>query len=387
MPFKCVFMLLAEFVSFDSEIATVFASILGDISMTNITRTSASHYEVQKNRRQQFIEDWRNNHRSVVHLKDIEMHRTARGLSSGVYLGKDGGNPVRTVDAAAHEIEPDTVSTIHRHSWDAVILCIGGSGWIEIDQARIDWAAGDSIHVPAWSWHRHGNESGNIARFMSFSSEPFVDILGFAILEDGGNTPLSQLPGYPGYTPTTPGNDIYARRIRRLAADQAEHRHGRLHTSWNDIEFRQSPRGTRTTFLLDSALGYRTSGLTMAMFEIGPGRAQSMHRHSGEAWLYVVEGHGHSFIGAEVDQGENYQWNKGDLIVVDHYSWHQHFNDDPTMTAKVVRVHILDTLLNTMNALCYPMNLLEEPPDHIRSKQTGDLSTISWPEVQRPSWP
>ena len=83
--------------------------------MTNVTRTSASHYEVQKTRRAQFIEDWRNNHRTVIHLEDVEMYQTSRRLRTGVYLGKDGGNPVRTVDAAAHEIAPGTVSTIHRH--------------------------------------------------------------------------------------------------------------------------------------------------------------------------------------------------------------------------------------------------------------------------------
>lgn len=222
---------------------------------------------------------------------------------------------------------------------------------------------------------------------MSFSSEPFLDVLGFAILEEGGDTPLGELPGYPDYERARAGSDVYARRIRRLAADQEERRQGRLHTSWDELEFLQSPRGTRTTFLLDKAVGYRTSGLTMAMFEIGPGRAQSMHRHSGEAWLYVVEGRGHSFIGSEPDQGEDYEWGKGDLIVVDHYCWHQHFNDDKKKTAKVVRVHILDTLLNTLNALCYPLNLLEEPPEHIRKKQTGDLSTIEWPDVERPNWP
>lgn len=361
--------------------------ILGDDALTNVTRTSVSHYEVQKKRRAQFIEEWRNNFKTVIHLQDVEMHKTPRGLATGVYLGKDGDRPVRTVDAAAHEIEPGAVSTVHRHSWDAVMLCVGGNGWTEIDRTRIHWGPGDSIHLPAWSWHRHGNEGESWARFMSFSSEPFIDILGFAILEEGGHSPVSQLGGYPPYSSPGPGNDVYARRIRRLASDQGENRRGRLHTSWDELEFLQSPRGTRTTFLLDRAVGYRTSGLTMAMFEIGPGRAQSMHRHSGEAWLYVVDGHGHSFIGSNADDGENYEWGKGDLIVVDHYSWHQHFNDDKSMTARVVRVHILDTLLNTMNALCYPMNLLEEPPDHIRSRQTGDLTTIVWPAVQRPNWP
>ena len=112
-----------------------------------------------------------------------------------------------------------------------------------------------------------------------------------------------------------------------------------------------TPRGTRTTFLLDRAIGYQASGITMAMFEIGPGRGQSMHRHPGEAWLYVVEGHGHSYLGAEPEGGETYPWKKGDIIVVDHYLWHQHINDDPERTARVVRVHMFDSLLETMRAL------------------------------------
>ena len=136
-----------------------------------------------------------------------------------------------------------------------------------------------------------------------------------------------------------------------------------------------TPRGTRTTFLLDRAIGYQASGITMAMFEIGPGRGQSMHRHPGEAWLYVVDGNGHSYLGAEPEGGQTYPWKKGDIIVVDHFLWHQHINDDPERTARVVRIHMFDSLLETMRALCDPLVLFEEPPDHIRDKQAGDPGT------------
>ena len=112
-----------------------------------------------------------------------------------------------------------------------------------------------------------------------------------------------------------------------------------------------------------------------------------MHRHPGEAWLYVVEGTGHSYFGNEPEGGEIRKWKKGDLIVVDHFLWHQHFNDDPANTAKLVRIHILDNLLETMRVLCDPLVLLEEPPDHIRDQQAGDPSTVHWPAVERPTWP
>ena len=223
--------------------------------------------------------------------------------------------------------------------------------------------------------------------FLSFSGEPLLETMGMAIVEDGGDTPVAELAPRPAYSPGIPGDDPYARRLRRLAEDQAARRSGRLHTSWDELELLVTPRGTRTTFLLDRAIGYQASGITMAMFEIGPGRAQSMHRHPGEAWLYVVEGRGHSFLGTEPDKGENHPWQKGDIIVVDHFLWHQHINDDPEHTAKVVRIHMFDSLLETMRALCDPLVLFEEPPDHIRDAQAGDPTTVDWPPVTRPLWP
>ncbi len=281
--------------------------------MTNVTRTSTSHYEVQKTRRAKFIEDWRNNHRTVIRVEDVEMKETSRGLISGGYIGPDVDKPTRTMDAAVHEISPGITSGIHRHSWDAMMYCVGGFGWTEIDGQRINWGPGDSLHLPAWAWHRHGNEGKEQARYMSFSSEPFMEILGFAILEDEGDADVSKLPGRPNFTEAVSGNDAYARRIRRLAGEQQARRTGRLHTPWEELEFLQTPRGTRTTFLLDRATGYQASGITMAMFEIAPGRRQSMHRHPGEAWLYVVDGKGHSFLGTEPDNGEDHEWEKGDL--------------------------------------------------------------------------
>jgi gentisate 1,2-dioxygenase len=48
---------------------------------------------------------------------------------------------------------------------------------------------------------------------------------------------------------------------------------------------------------------------------------------------------------------------------------------------------MFDSLLETMRALMDPQVLFEEPPEHIRDAQAGDVSTIVWPELDRPSWP
>jgi gentisate 1,2-dioxygenase len=118
------------------------------------------------------------------------------------------------------------------------------------------------------------------------------------------------------------------------------------------------------------------------MIQFAPGKTQSLHRHPGEAWLYVVEGHGHSFMGTAPDQGKHHRWKKGDLIIVDHFLWHQHFNDDPQREARLVRVHMFDSILETMRALTDPLVLFEEAEDTLLSMQ--EVSRIDWPDDRRP---
>jgi gentisate 1,2-dioxygenase len=95
-----------------------------------------------------------------------------------------------------------------------------------------------------------------------------------------------------------------------------------------------------------------------------------------------VEGHGHSFMGTAPDQGRHYPWKKGDLIIVDHFLWHQHFNDDPKGEARLVRVHMFDSILETMRALTDPLVLFEEAEDTLLSMK--EISQIDWPSDDRP---
>ena len=46
------------------------------------------------------------------------------------------------------------------------------------------------------------------------------------------------------------------------------------------------------------------------------------HRHTVEAIIYFLKGHGHSII-----DGERYDWGPGDLLSVPMFSWHRHIND------------------------------------------------------------
>src|SRR4026209_2861158 len=88
-------------------------------------------------------------------------------------------------------------------------------------------------------------------------------------------------------------------------------------------------------------------------------------------------------MGTAPDRGEHHRWKKGDLIIVDHFLWHQHFNDDPKGEARLVRVHMFDSILETMRALTDPLVLFEEAEDPLLSMKEN--SEIDRPDDRSPA--
>lgn len=335
------------------------------------TTTRLTHYEIQKQRRAKVIEEWRKYRTAVVHRSDVEMvDSPSRRMRRGVYMGADGPRKTKVLDGTLHEIPEHTTSTAHRHSWDAIMFVTQGSGWTEIDGQRIEWQPWDTLHLPGWAWHRHGNETDRPAQFVTWSVEPMYEAFGSAVLEEGGDAPYADLPRGPRAAPAVTGADPYALRVRRLSTQGPSIRDRRLITRWDEATPTVTKRGARSVFLVDQTIGYRTAGLSAVMHELAPGKWQSRHRHGGEAWLHVVSGHGHS----EID-GESHEWGPGDLVVVDHWAWHQHFNNDQNETARLIRVHNFDALYDMMRVLLDPLDLWSEP----EVLDAPDLTGVEWP--------
>ena len=350
--------------------------------MSTLSPEETTHYHVQKKRRAAFLEEWRKHRRTgVLPASELQFKEREPGVRVAYYAGSDEGAAMRTNDAGAHELDPGANTTPHRHSWDAVLFVVEGSGWSEIGGQRIEWKPWDAIHLPAWTWHRHGNEGEKTARLVSFSSEPLLTSLNLALVEEAADG--ADLSARPAFAPVRDGDDTYSKRVSRLARLQEEAQQARIHTAYDDVTLRNTPRGSRTAFLVDESIGFRTSGLTAAMFQLAPGQAQTKHRHPGEAFLYVIEGRGHSYIDVEPEGGREYEWEAGDMINVDHFLWHQHFNGDAERPARLVRVHMFATVLETMRALADPLDLFNERPEDLA--QAFDLSRYQWPEEERPT--
>ena len=101
--------------------------------MSTKTQTTTTHYHIQKKRRAEFIDEWRKYRQSVIRQEDVALQKTARGLRTGVYMGWDGDRPTRSLDALVHEVDPGVTTTVHRHSWDAILFMVEGTGWTEVD--------------------------------------------------------------------------------------------------------------------------------------------------------------------------------------------------------------------------------------------------------------
>jgi hypothetical protein len=81
--------------------------------------------------------------------------------------------------------------------------------------------------------------------------------------------------------------------------------------------------------------------------ELMPGGKSVRHRHTTEAYLYVVKGHGFSLVNYEDDPIEAVEWQEGTLFAPPRWAWHQHFNLDADDTSRYLAIQ--DTgLLRTM---------------------------------------
>ena len=72
--------------------------------------------------------------------------------------------------------------------------------------------------------------------------------------------------------------------------------------------------------------------------ELPPGGTSVRHRHTTEAYLYVVRGRGFSIINYDGEPEERVDWEEGTLFSPPVWAWHQHFNLDPDEPARYLAV-------------------------------------------------
>jgi hypothetical protein len=72
--------------------------------------------------------------------------------------------------------------------------------------------------------------------------------------------------------------------------------------------------------------------------ELMAGGKSVRHRHTTEAYLYVVKGHGFSLINYEDEPIDAVEWQEGTLFAPPRWAWHQHFNLDAEDTSRYLAI-------------------------------------------------
>lgn len=107
--------------------------------------------------------------------------------------------------------------------------------------------------------------------------------------------------------------------------------------------------------------------LNAHLSELKPGGASVRHRHTTEAYLYVVRGSGYSLINYDDEPVEAVEWSEGTLFAPPRWAWHQHFNLDPENPARYLAIQ--DTgLLRTMR-----LHQIERHSVQLSPEEAGQL--------------
>jgi hypothetical protein len=107
--------------------------------------------------------------------------------------------------------------------------------------------------------------------------------------------------------------------------------------------------------------------LSAHLAELKPGDASVRHRHTTEAYLYVVKGYGYSVVNYEGETEQVVEWSEGTLFAPPRWAWHQHFNLAADDTARYLAVQ--DTgLLRTMR-----LHQIERHPVQLTVEQGRQL--------------
>jgi gentisate 1,2-dioxygenase len=78
--------------------------------------------------------------------------------------------------------------------------------------------------------------------------------------------------------------------------------------------------------------------LSAHLAELTPGGNSVRHRHTTEAYIYIVMGRGFSIVNYDGEPEERIEWSEGSLFSPPVWAWHQHFNSDLEQPARYLAI-------------------------------------------------
>jgi quercetin dioxygenase-like cupin family protein len=122
----------------------------------------------------------------VLHAAELET-LPADQVHNPTRLAIAGKLPTATFELFRQTIPAGQSSDMQRHHHETVHYVISGRGHSEIEDETEEWATGDFIYTPPWTWHRHYNDSaGEPVEFLTIENSRLLQALGIVRRQSAG---------------------------------------------------------------------------------------------------------------------------------------------------------------------------------------------------------
>lgn len=225
------------------------------------------------------------------------------------------------VDGWVLEIPAKGSTKPMRHMFEAGVYFFGGPGHTIIQQEgkqpqRVEWKNRSLFSVPLNVRYQHFNDSDKPVRLIAVTSFPFVM-----------NSTDSEK--YVWQNPFTFTDRYNAEEDFAKKSDRVRTRQTATNVVPDALEFKLEAweeRGRGST-----NMNWRMAGNTMISMHVSemPSKEyKRAHRHSSDAFVMLLSGHGYSLTWPEsqYDKRVRVDWHEGTLFVPPIYWYHQHLN-------------------------------------------------------------
>ena len=231
-------------------------------------------------------------------------------------------------------VMPGEAARAHRHTPAALRFVIeSDGGYTTVDGDRVPMHPGDLVLTPNWTWHDHGNDTGNPMIWLDGLDIPLTHLLEAVFFE-----PYPE-DVQPVTRPTDSSLTSYGSGALRPAWETHEAAHSPLmrypwDKTWSALKgLAPSADGSPYDGVVLEYSNPNTGGPVMPTMAchvqlLRPGESTKAHRHTASAIYHVVEGSGHSVV-----DGQQLTWRDKDVFCVPGWTFHEHVNASATEPA------------------------------------------------------